>query len=807
MQHTRASVLIAPVLILSLFAPTLCGLDRLAFRDVGHFYTPLYDYVAERCSENWLPLWNPLDQTGIPLIGETTTAVLYPVRHLIYSLPLSSESAMAWYVVIHLILASFAANLLARWSGLSTFAATIASLVYPLSGTVLFLYTNPPFLVGAAWLPFVLGALLAPDAGVNRMRIVCGGAAMSMMILGGDPQSALHAMIIASAVWCVALLRRRKNPVQLIVLLSVPLLAAVLAAPQLAASIAWSRQSDRLQGTDHGHWSDPPLVGSKRHETYQYSLPPWHLAELTTPNAFGAFLPVNHRISRLLPGDGRAWTPSIYMGMIVLLAMLLRLRQRCGGPWLTIFVVTIGLSLGHFGFVWFLQCFSGRLEHFDSAIGGPYWWLYQCVPGYDSFRYPAKWLAIASLAASIVSAQVFASVDRSQLQRVAICVASFLAVVLALLQTLRWRDWDSMPWPTDEFWGPLQFSSGLHQVSLSLAHSIVVLLIVVFVIRRSVARSWSLRHWRIVMVAVVAVDLSICGYGLIYRVPVMTERLAIEATGGPLQAGNMAWMRTQSDSGWPSVWRETSDSDRLVEVEASSRAAWFGRWHLASRANTFNNMVSIRSEAMSRFWRATKVCTAEMSLKEQEEFWNSVRTWLAIGSVLHTSGSAIATDIEGHSVSLVDRRTSVNKDVPALQAYSHWNTQASSVTTEDLVNRLQQLGSTFEHDAARQIPIVESNTTSEALGMDGTRMFRFELGDQTPESAEFHLTVDRDVLITRPVLQDGDWSASFTPILAQTAEIQSFVWKPIDVMPVDGIKQGIFLTAGQWTVRFQYAPA
>ncbi|MGI9470582.1 MAG: hypothetical protein ACR2NZ_03550, partial [Rubripirellula sp.] len=168
---------------------------------------------------------------------------------------------------------------------------------------------------------------------------------------------------------------------------------------------------------------------------------------------------------------------------------------------------------------------------------------------------------------------------------------------------------------------------------------------------------------------------------------------------------------------------------------------------------------------------------------------------------------AIATDIEGHSVSLVDRRTSVNKDVPALQAYSHWNTQASAVTTEDLVDRLQQLGSTFEQDAARQIPIVESNTTSEALGMDGTRMFRFELSDQTPESAEFHLTVDRDVLITRAVLQDGDWSATFTPNRPQTAEVQSIVWEPIDVMPVDGIKQGIFLTSGQWTVRFQYAPA
>ncbi|MGB0758808.1 MAG: hypothetical protein ACPGPS_04715, partial [Rubripirellula sp.] len=131
MWYSKTSVFLAPVLILAFFAPSLVGVDSLAFRDVAFFYTPLYDYVAERCSEWWLPLWNPLDQTGIPLVGETTTAVLYPLRYLIFSLPVSPESAMAWYVALHLIIASMAARLLARWTSCRPLGVAIASLLYP----------------------------------------------------------------------------------------------------------------------------------------------------------------------------------------------------------------------------------------------------------------------------------------------------------------------------------------------------------------------------------------------------------------------------------------------------------------------------------------------------------------------------------------------------------------------------------------------------------------------------------------------------------------------------------------------------
>ena len=95
MQLHRISYVFVPIAIVVLFASVLTGEERLAFRDVSHFYTPLYEYVASRTSDHWLPLWNPLDQTGLPLVGETTTAVLYPVRWAVFSLPLPAAQALS----------------------------------------------------------------------------------------------------------------------------------------------------------------------------------------------------------------------------------------------------------------------------------------------------------------------------------------------------------------------------------------------------------------------------------------------------------------------------------------------------------------------------------------------------------------------------------------------------------------------------------------------------------------------------------------------------------------------------------------
>lgn len=838
MLLTKTSVLVAPVLILLLFGSTLVGIDRLAFRDVSHFYTPLYGYVGERCDEQWLPLWNPLDQTGQPLLGETTTAVLYPVRHLIYTMPLTAESAMAWYVAMHLILSAFAAYLLARWSGMPEIAATAASLVYPLSGSVLFLYTNPPFLVGAAWLPIVLGALITPHAGSIRSRIILGGVAMAMMILGGDPQAALHAMLIAGVITGGRLLRRRDRrqreslDQRLLVFLAVPIVAGILSLPQLSASISWSRQSDRVRPSTED-WASPPLVGGRRYQAYQYSLPPWHVAEVATPNAFGAFLPINARLSRMLPGDGRSWTPSIYMGALTLIALLAGGWSIGPGPWKSIFLLAIGLSFGHFGLVWFLQAMGGGLDHIDSAVGGPYWMLYEFLPGYDAFRYPAKWLCFVALAASMVTAGIVAQMNQLLVQRIATRLAVIVCIAMAMIQTLRWipLPGDQFTSAPDEFWGPLQIEHGIDQSTLSLLHSMIVLAAIVLLTKQSIKRAWATCTWKWALVVLLAFDLTVSALGLIYRVPLHEERAAMNAIGAlpDLESGT-SWMRTQSGHGWPAEWRMESDPGRLVDVEASTRAAWFGRWHLASGAHTLNNMVSIRSQASADFWAATGLTTRKMKPEQRDQFWLSIRNWLGIPNVLHTSDREVAAKIDHRVAALVNLTFAQQAEGWSLRAYPRWRSQSRSVDTEEMSGRLKkitQAQATSWHE--RQSPIISSALNVpqpdlprvQAPDRDSVKglNFDYKIVSSNPEAAAFEVTVNQKVLITRPTFQDGHWKASYRkngnpqgiPADGETLTRSSDQsvganWKSLDVVSVDGITQGVILPAGSWQLKFAYQP-
>ena len=335
--------LIGPLCVLSLFTCVLTGRDRLAFRDVSYFYTPLYQHVADLCSQQpwgaWgSAIWNPNDLTGMPLAGETTTAVFYPLRMIVYSFGASAETAIGIYVVLHLLIASFAAYSMASHYHCLRWSASIVGLIYPLSGTVLFLATNPPYLVSAAWLPFVLGPLLTRPishsirssnrtlaspkedeeiaGSLNLGCILIPGTAMALMVLGGDPPTAFHCVLISAFVGIASLWTRRtegwhRRTQPLVQLTLACLIACVLALPQIAASLDWAQHSDRLQASGAGFQD-------------AFSLAPWRLAEFVFPNFFGSPWPIHHRWDRLL-FDGSAsrpqtalWTPSVYCGSVVL---------------------------------------------------------------------------------------------------------------------------------------------------------------------------------------------------------------------------------------------------------------------------------------------------------------------------------------------------------------------------------------------------------------------------------------------------------------------------------------------------------
>src|SRR6185369_5931158 len=173
-------------------------------------------------------------------------------------------------------------------------------------------------------------------------------------VLGGDPQTAYHSML-AAMLYAVVLgwrVKRASVPSQrgiglrqlgFCVLATV--IALGLSAVQIgpsaeatsrsdravfnrprnvyeAASVSWQRQKDGQRPIERhsqaiaGGLFGEPATFTHHEAVYEFSVGPWRLAEFFWPNIGGRLFPTNRRWFSLLPGEGRVWTPTLYLGLL-----------------------------------------------------------------------------------------------------------------------------------------------------------------------------------------------------------------------------------------------------------------------------------------------------------------------------------------------------------------------------------------------------------------------------------------------------------------------------------------------------------
>lgn len=522
---------------LALFGSILFSGQSFGFRDSSYYYYPLFEWTAAEWGEGTVPLWNPLDNCGTPLVADSTSSVFYPGK-LVFAFPIAFYWRFKLYVLLHVGLAAVAAFLVARrWRASST-AAAVCAVSYAFGGYVIFQHCNVVFLVSASWLPF---AVLFADRMLVKRSIrssILFGGILALMVLGGDPQTAYHAGLV-SALYAVLLWRRDRNitkkvqpdraatlPERMRALpRSRPLLLALaagvgglLAAVQILPSIEWSRTSQRamyerprnvyeasayvarsnadgrVKTSEKWHVVregifDRPQPGTHHDHIYQFSIGPWRLTELVWPNVSGKMYPINRRWANVIPGEDRTWTPSLYIGLLPLLLGVSAIRIRRGNVrqrWLSwcAILATIG-SFGWYGIGWLLQEFQVGLFHANpnaatigEPVGGLYWLMVVLLPGYAYFRFPAKLLVVASLALSLLAARGW---DRAMLQpskrlrRVLIILAltSLAGLVFSFVGTSIWYGWVSNA-PGDDIWGPLDGDGALRDLRFTLASTLCI---------------------------------------------------------------------------------------------------------------------------------------------------------------------------------------------------------------------------------------------------------------------------------------------------------------------------------------------
>ncbi len=137
-----------------------------------------------------LPLWDPHNYAGAPLLGNGTSAVLNPLTLLYLLLPDAAATLLG--AMIRLFIAGLSAYLFGRFIGLSVLGAAMTGLGFAFCG---FLVVWLLYSVGgniAIWLP---GLFLATEVVVRRptvFRMLALAAMVWIQFLGGHPGTSLH---------------------------------------------------------------------------------------------------------------------------------------------------------------------------------------------------------------------------------------------------------------------------------------------------------------------------------------------------------------------------------------------------------------------------------------------------------------------------------------------------------------------------------------------------------------------------------------------------------------------------------------
>src|SRR3954453_18990819 len=105
------------ILVVACYGRAIFPGEQFAYRDAGHYYYPLHQRIQAEWDAGRWPLWEPEENSGMPLMGNPTAAVLYPGK-LIFALfryPLAARL----YIMAHTLLAFASMLALLRNWGIS----------------------------------------------------------------------------------------------------------------------------------------------------------------------------------------------------------------------------------------------------------------------------------------------------------------------------------------------------------------------------------------------------------------------------------------------------------------------------------------------------------------------------------------------------------------------------------------------------------------------------------------------------------------------------------------------------------------
>jgi len=350
--------------------------DRVMFGgDILMGAYPTRVFVHRLFAQGAMPLWNPYQLAGMPLLGDVQVAAFYGPNLLFDLLYWGRELpyiAFELLVIAHYALGGILLYAYLRRLNVGVMAALVGAIGFEFNGFFVGHRGHYNMLAVAVWLPGVLWLLdLAWHAVTTRRALIwasLAGLALSQLVMAGHPQATLYCALTVIAYfayrWVVAL--RREEAWTWHRSLRIPLL--FLLAGTLAAGLAAIALLPAAELLDRSLRSSPTY-----NFVAQYSLLPRNLIGLIMPEFLG-------------------WSGTefrIYAGILTLVLAVV--------AWL---VPTQARNERLFWGVAALVALITALGGFTILHGI----IYRFVPGFTSIRVSTRAFYIANLALSILAA-------------------------------------------------------------------------------------------------------------------------------------------------------------------------------------------------------------------------------------------------------------------------------------------------------------------------------------------------------------------------------------------------------------------
>lgn len=421
------------------FGDLLCGGVRVlsqAGEDLTGQFLGWRSFGFGQMRAGHFPLWNPHLFSGTPYFGGFQSALLYPINWVHLFLPLGT--AINWEITLNILAAGLTAYAWARHRSLHPLACLITGLTYMFSGAV-FMHIIPGHLANIAvmaWAPLVF---LGIDGALEEAKLkwaLIGGAGVTLQILGGHPQYLFYTTV-GSAIYIVLNLVKRPvvasdpgagiksltAPLQHVVicLAAIALCGASIAAVQLFTGVEAAAESARTK--------------------------------VDFAMASSISFPVENGITSIMPGFfgqggspywGRwvFWETSIFVGLIPMILIIYGQNYARGN--VRRFSLTMAL-------IAFLLAAGSNTPLFTI--------LYDFVPGFASFRAPAKFNFIVTLFLAMLAGVGFDELIKSKFIPIKgvymLCLAAILFLSAGLAVHVSAAD------GTHGWWG--NFLTGLPQ--------------------------------------------------------------------------------------------------------------------------------------------------------------------------------------------------------------------------------------------------------------------------------------------------------------------------------------------------------